>query len=295
MSINFDTASILNFSVSAWRAAIKLPPSVLTTIGDPIWFTGTKKLLPKSIISPPIQIANSARMHIRAFCTPFPIQGLNLISNSLIPRLNDILAEHKANFDNAVEHLAQIYHQAIQDAKEHLEPIGLFNQNDYPRNITQRYSFSWRYITIASQQSLSIMDPDFIAEEKAKFQQMIDEARILTKQALTEQLHQLIQHAVERLTPDNDGKQKIFRDTLVTNFDEYFDTFYHRNIWNDQELTDLVEKAKRVLRNVSPNQLRSSTNIRETIADGLKQLKDILDQSMSELPTRHIILDQEAA
>ena len=56
-------------------------------------------------------------------------------------------------------------------------------------------------------------------------QSRFNEAVQLAEQAFTEELTRLVEHLSERLSGQQDGKPKAFRDTAITNLTEFFQRF----------------------------------------------------------------------
>jgi hypothetical protein len=59
----------------------------------------------------------------------------------------------------------------------------------------------------------------------------------LAEQAFLEELSRLVEHLNERLSGQDDGKPKIFRDTAVTNLEEFFQRFRRLNIQHSLQCT----------------------------------------------------------
>lgn len=244
----FQQACLLQFTTKAWPGIKKLDAATLQAIGDPEWVAGHKKLVDREAISKPKAIISNARRSMAALSCPFPIDGLCLINKNLIDTAERRLKEHKTQFNDHVNWIVEHYAAIIGRAQAVLEPLGLFSELDYPGDISARYEFEWRYIAIQTPGRHSILTPNIYAREEAKFIRMMDEAREQTALALRQELQQLVSHMVERLSPGEDGKEKVFRDSMIQNFQTFFCHFRERNLFNDAELQALVSKAQEVLK-----------------------------------------------
>jgi len=110
--------------------------------------------------------------------------------------------------------------------------------------------------------------------------------------ALREGFAEIVGAMVDRLTVAPGEKQKIFRDSLVENFSEFFNTFNQRNIMEDADLASVVEKAKALLAGVTPDKLRSNSEMREKIRTDMQSVKASLDTMLVERASRKFTLEE---
>jgi hypothetical protein len=116
-----------------------------------------------------------------------------------------------------------------------------------------------------------------------------DEAIRLAEQAFTEEFARLVEHLSERLTGQHEDKPKVFRDSAVENFREFFERFRRLNIGSNEQLDELVEEAQQVIRGVRPRQLREDTDIRQRVSAQLGAVQGALDDLLVDRPRRAII------
>ena len=96
-------------------------------------------------------------------------------------------------------------------------------------------------------------------------------------------------HLTERLSGNDDGKPKVFRDSAVENLGEFFQRFRSLNIGTSEQLDQLVEQAQRAVRGVQPQQLRDSGSLRQLVATQLSGVQATLDGLLVERPRRNIL------
>ena len=133
------------------------------------------------------------------------------------------------------------------------------------------------------------LSPQLYQQEATRVSARFDEAVQLAEQAFTEELSKLVSHLTERLSGADDGKPKIFRDSVVENLREFFDRFRHLNIRSDVQLDDLVGQAQRVIRGVEPQQLRDNQAVRQEVAAQLSSVQSVLDGLLVDRPRRNIL------
>jgi hypothetical protein len=84
-------------------------------------------------------------------------------------------------------------------------------------------------------------------EEREKAAQRFAEAQTEAQGLLRESISELVNHMLERLEASENSKPKVFKKSTVANLSEFLATFEFRNIANDTELKEQVEKARVLL------------------------------------------------
>jgi hypothetical protein len=122
-----------------------------------------------------------------------------------------------------------------------------------------------------------------------------EEAVRLAEQAFLEDFARLVSHLTERITGTNeDGSQKVFRDSAVDNLWDFFERFRSLNVRSNQELDDLVARAQQAVRNVGAQDLRDSESLRSQVATQLTRVQGTLDAMLVDRPRRRILRNAPA-
>lgn len=77
---------------------------------------------------------------------------------------------------------------------------------------------------------------------------------------------------------------------VILNFYEYFETFKERNIFKDDQLAELVERAQEILGGQSAETIRSDDQIKEQIGKAMKDVEASMAEILS-MPRRRIIMN----
>ena len=173
-----------------------------------------------------------------------------------------------------VSALKLVYANKVEEARVALN--GQFNPRDYPTEdqLDGLFGIDWLWIDFTPAQALTAEQRQAEAEKLQK--KMLDAGEeIIT--ALRTAFQELLAHALDRMTPGEDGKQKIFRDSMLGNIQEFLDTFSSRNLMNDTELAALVEKAKGVMLGADPEKIRKYSSVREATAKTFAEIKSQVD------------------
>jgi hypothetical protein len=288
----FQKGCLVQLSVSKWGGVKKIDKSKLSNMVDQAesdWVTATKKLVDPESLKPICKINNAARNWLATISLPFPITGMVFVPKELINTVDEKLDEFKDQFNETVQDFIQDYKSLRETARTYLGE--LFNEVDYPVDISKKFNFNWRFIILdVPNGDTQILAPEVYAREKEKFIQTMEEARGMAIEALREEFSQMVERITDRFTQNADGPPRIFKNTTVESFYEYFQTFKDRNIFQDHELSSLVNKAQAVLDGFSADQIRSSAHLKENIRSGMADIESALSQVFNR-PRRKIIMD----
>lgn len=227
---------------------------------------------------------------------PSPLKhGCYLIPIDLVETVEAKLGELFAQRKSLVQTFISTYPEKRTQAASRLGP--LFDPRDYPsvERLMEAFEVSTQYLTFGIPGSLRSISPSLLKREEEKAKQRIAAVEDEIVQVLRLSLKELVDHMVERLQPGPDGKPKVFRNTLMTNMQEFLETFKARNLTDDQDLEALVEQAKGILASVDAATLRTSDATRNHVQAQMTQIKQSLDGLIVARPTRYYAFDEEQA
>lgn len=223
----------------------------------------------------------------RGITLPYIEPGVRLIRRGDVTSCDIQMAKFRDELSEAVEQLDACYGELIQQARARLGD--LFSPEDYPTNLTDLFAISWDYPSCTPPDYLRTVSPELYHAECLRVRERFSEAVELAESAFAEELATLVNHLADKLSGDDDGKPKVFRDSAVTNLLEFFERFQHLNIRSDEQLDALVERARGVVSGVGPQRLRDQATLRREVADRLAQVSTSLDHWMSDRPRRSIL------
>lgn len=287
----FNQACLVQLATSCWNGTKALDQSVMEsrfTGSESEWLSGRKCLVNPESISPIKAVVGRARTFLDKLALPFPIKGLTLVPKEMLTRIDNGLEEIKEDFLAEVELFVLGYEDERKKAEKSLGE--LFNEADYPIEIRQRFRFEWRFLTMDVPGKSGILSPEIYEREKEKFKAMMDETRELAIVALREEFSGLVDHMLERLTGEEDGKPKRFKASMLDKMQGFLSTFDDRNLFDDKALTDLVNTAKTIVTDVSADKLRENSKLRSRIGSKMGTLKQAVDKTLEDLPRRKIRL-----
>jgi len=218
---------------------------------------------------------------------PYPEAGIRLIRQDRIEQFQQQMQELQQELAEAVQQLDAHYADLKAAARQRLG--SLYNAADYPASLEGLFSVEWDFPSIDAPDYLRELNPDLYAEECQRVQARFDEAVKLAEEAFTAELVRLISHLTERLSGNDDGTPKIFRNSAIENLSEFFQRFRELNVRSDAQLDRLVADAQRVIRGVDPQTLRENADLRQHVATQMSRVQSVLDGLLEDRPRRNIL------
>lgn len=217
---------------------------------------------------------------------PFPEPGVRLLRHDDLGSVTVQLTTLKQELDEAVTRLNEHYEELKSAARRRLGD--LYCEGDYPETLAGLFDVTWDFPSVEPPPYLQQLSPELYRQECRRVQARFDEAVGLAEAAFLDELAKLVDHLAERLSGQQDGRPKVFRDSAVTNLTEFFERFRSLNVNSNAELDELVERANRLMQGVEPQDLRDSGDLREHVTSQLAGLQSSLDGLLVDRPRRNI-------
>jgi hypothetical protein len=218
---------------------------------------------------------------------PYPEPGLRLIPQQQIEPFDAALYQYRRELADAVLELDVVYSELRSASRDRLGR--LFNPTDYPASLVGEFQMGWEFPAVEPPDYLQQLSPELYEQQCRRVQARFEEAVELAEQAFSEELSKLVEHLSERLSGSDDGKPKVFRDSAVENLQEFFERFRRLNIRSNDQLDEIVDRARNLLDRVEPQTLRTNTLLRTRMATQLSQVQASLDGLMVDRPRRSIL------
>ena len=282
----FQKACLIQLSTSVWQGCCKLDESVLKRIGENSeWLKGSKDLVNQDLLSPIRKCAGQARTAILKYSLPFPINSVYLISKEALTLVDEKLQDYKEQFWDKVQDFELLFEIAKEEAMGYLGD--LYNEADYPIDITRKFRFEWRFLTLDVPGKSTVLPPEIYEREKEKFQSMMDETRELAISALREEFAKIINGLTERLNKDS-TQPRVIKSSMFNKMRDFLDGFGTRNIFEDEVLVELSQQAKALIGGVSPEGIKGNDVMRQKIKNEMNELKFAIDSAIEDMPRRKI-------
>ena len=251
------------------------------------------KLLP---VSQELQAIKSLDSDVRHYlyntCLPFEA-GIHLLPLELIESVDEKLREFEEKRRELVEVFIQAYPALCRQAAERLR--ALYNPEDYPpvESVRSQFNFNWRYISFGVPARLREISARIFEDEREKAALLMAEASSEIQQVLRAAMAGLVEHLRDRLTDQPDGKPQRLRESTVQKLRDFLDTFDFRNVTDDADLKEQVDKARELLKGVTTDAIRNTAALRAKIKDGMTEIATQLDGLVKDRVGRKFRFDEE--
>jgi hypothetical protein len=269
----------------------KIPTSSVRTVEegtDLSMLTLSKTILESKTLEAIKSLMTETRRHVTSLATPSSMfrSGVYMLSLDLLREADTYLVEQQAKLAELVAKFKAEYLADKMSAKIKLGPM--FDEGDYPpvERVDAAIKITWAYVSVEIPKTVDAISADIYQREQVKAAERWESAFNEASVVLRGGFAQLIDHMVERLALGEDGKPRIFRDSLVSNIREWLRTFPSRNLADDAELGRLAREAETLLSGVTPESLRDVDALRDKVRDGMTTIKARLDATMVESGAR---------
>ena len=218
---------------------------------------------------------------------PFPEPGIRLIAQSEVEPFNAQIVTFQGELADKVLQLDEHYGELRAAARRRLG--SLFNSQDYPASLRGLFSLACDYPNAEPPDYLLQLNPGLYQQEQSRVAARFDQAVQLTEQAFIGEMAQIVSHLTERLTGDETGDAKIFRDSAINNLVDFFERFRRLNVRSNEQLDDLVSQAQRLVQGLKPQELRDNAGLRQHVATQFSSVQAQLDGMLVDRPRRRII------
>ena len=240
---------------------------------------------------PAIRAINSKRGEIKEWweeeTLPYAQDGVRLLPKNRVEWFNARMQLRRQELFILAADVQYQRDLIVEDAMKRLGEA--FNLLNYPDDLSISYGMEWSFPSL---EPAGDLPPQIYEQQAAQIRGKLEEAVQLAEQAFLIQFLELVESLHERLTPGADGARKVFRDSAVNNFQEFFTRFQKLSLGSNQELETLVSSAKELVFGIEPKELRKGHLLREEVSTGLSRIKDKLAPLVIKKPRRAIILPQ---
>lgn len=294
----FKNAVVIVFSAGYYRAKKKISRDKLEQMvsrnpSAAEWLTGSRSIID------PVEIKKMGKLYNKATgylnpdnpdspCLPHPIAGFKLIPMSLMMDVDAELTSLQSEFFAGRDKFIADFQSFKVVAQSNLQTDGLWSEMDYPADISSKFHFGWKFLSMDTPDKLKSLSPELYEREKRKLEVDMENTRQQCVEALRATMVDMVNHIVERFS--NGGTAKVYRDSTVENFYDFFETFKSRNIFQDDALSEIVEKAQGILKGKPAGMFRENDSMKKQVRKDMKVISNQME-TLFEKPRRKIKMD----
>jgi hypothetical protein len=230
-------------------------------------------------------IKRSITAYWKAHTLPFTEKTIRLLRREKLDAFNAFMTQASADLREAADELQAVYaHDPTLGAN-----LGrLHDTRNYPDTVADLFSVSWDVVNVTPPEYLLELNPEFYRRECQRVQAQFTTAVEKAETEFVGQLTKLVDTLTDRLTDNEDGTPKVFKEGCVNNLREFIQRFRDLSIHSNDELDKLVTECDNLTRGVSAAQLRDLPDIRKHVAERLAQVKETMETDMTLAPRRRI-------
>ncbi len=256
----------------------------------------TKVILESPIINEMYKIRSGIAAGLKDIKVPTKMfrHGVYLIPQRYLQDVELRLAQAQRDMKEQAALLVAEYDQLKDAAKESLGQ--LYDENDYPAAavLEESCDVQWNYLSFDVPDTLKALNMDIFKREREKAERRWDEAAEQIRRALREGFGGLVTEFVDKMIPGDDGTFRKLKQPFIDKFHEFLRFFEGRNVTSDEELDELVKKAKDLMEGRTAQELRGDEEMREKILESFKALRESSDKLVQEY-VREVSLEEDAA
>lgn len=264
----------------------KISNSVISADADKKLLRASKQLLDSPELKAIKSLDGEMRQYIYSRCLPGFDEGLYFLPIPLVEEVETSLRTFRAKRDQLIDVFMLAYPELCKKAQEALREV--WNPRDYPEGdeVRGKFTFSWQYLEFGIPGRLRAISKALFDSEKEKAANVMRDAAEQVQQVMRATLAEMVEHLRERLTPETDGKPKIFRDSAVKNLQEFLASFDFRNVTDDIALKAEVDKARQLIGGADPQALRDFDGLRVAVREGMAEISANLGGLVTARPVR---------
>ncbi|MCP4599244.1 MAG: DUF3150 domain-containing protein [Proteobacteria bacterium] len=297
----FEKGQLLTLQFKAWEARKKIDQDKVTAgDADKDMYDARKSLIDRDRSIAPIRNARvRATTYVESMMLPgFPYKGAYFIPKEQMIKVAARLERFREQWEEAVDWLVDNYEELKAEAKPRLG--SLYNEDDYPTDIRERFQFSWQFWTmevpIAGAPVYAGLDREFFEGEKKKHQDMLTEFRVSAMTELRAAFKKAVDHLVDLLIGRSaTGKKKVIRLDALEKLHERLEYWEQINIYDDAELNKELARMRSLVGGIDVRSLRNDESFRDEIARTVGKVQDTIDKDwVEDAPKRRIITRTKA-
>lgn len=296
--VNLTTKTVgLDLLIGKPSSAKKVKSEKFQHLGghvDPNSLTISKRMLSSKEFAAILRLDSQLKTWLHKLALPsFFRRGTFLLPLRLVDTIDTALFSYKEARDNAVNELLDAYPRIIEADKAKLGPE--FCATDYPSKDMLKASFyvSYRYVSLETPDKLEDISASIFQREKERVAQMWDSAADNVRNLLRYSLQETLDALLKAIRPDEDGRKKRLSKSVVNNLMDFLAMFDMRNITDDEELAEIVDKCKNILGGKDISNIKKDTELRDQVYTSLNAVKADMTALAVKKPVRKVTLMEE--
>jgi hypothetical protein len=209
---------------------------------------------------------------------PWNDRGARLLPTISLLDYKQVMNRYQAEFQSLVDAFLIKYSTLVAAAAFQLGT--LFDRNEYPdaAQVARRFRMDIAFVPLPTSGDFRLdVESEVQRELMEQYDRRLEEQLAAATKDSWTRLYDALQRLSDRLTVDEDGKKKIFHDTIVTGAVELCELLTAMNVTNDPQLESARRQLQEVLLGVTPKELRDEDGTRVLTKQKVDQILSAFD------------------
>jgi len=209
---------------------------------------------------------------------PWNDYGARLLPTKALLDYQKAMGKYQAEFDRLVGAFLDKYDTLVAAAAFQLGT--LFERDEYPLRdaVEKKFRMETSFTPLPTSGDFRLDIENEVQQELVdKYEKKITEQIAAANQDSWTRLYDALKRLSDRLMVTEDGKKKVFHDTMVTGALELCELLTQMNVTNDQSLEKARRKLEEVLSGVTPKELREEDGTRITTKQKVDEILAAFD------------------
>lgn len=221
-----------------------------------------------------------ARVRARhyAMTLPWLDSGPRLLPTKSFLEYTQEMDRHRQQFEFLVDAFLNKYDTLIAAAAFKLG--SLFDRDEYLLRdaVARKFSFNLDYMPLPTAGDFRLdIEHEVQQQIVSQYEQRLTQQVAQAQQDAWDRMYETLTQIKDRLTLDENGKRKVFRDTTVTNAQELCEALTRLNVTNDPKLEAARQQLEDALSGVQPAELRKEEGERLVVLSKVNAILDSFD------------------
>lgn len=209
---------------------------------------------------------------------PWNDRGARLLPTISLLDYKKVMNQYQAEFDRLVDAFLVKYSTLVAAAAFQLGT--LFDRKEYPdvSQVARRFRMDIAFVPLPTSGDFRLdVESEVQRELMEQYDRRLAEQLASATKDSWDRLYEALSRLSDRLTVDEDGKKKIFHDTIVTGAVELCELLTAMNVTQDPQLESARRKLQEVLLGVTPKELREEDGTRVLTKQKVDQILSAFD------------------
>ncbi|CAB4123535.1 hypothetical protein UFOVP48_25 [uncultured Caudovirales phage] len=209
---------------------------------------------------------------------PWNDRGARLLPTKSLLNYKQVMNRYQQEFERLVDAFLVKYSTLVAAAAFQLGT--LFDRKEYPdaAQVAQRFRMDLAFVPLPISGDFRLdVESEVQRELMEQYDRRLEEQLASATKDSWTRLYEALSRLSDRLTVDDDGKKKIFHDTIVTGAVELCELLTAMNVTNDPQLESARKQLQEVLLGVTPKELRDEDGTRVLTKQKVDQILSAFD------------------